>query len=266
MPVDIAALVDDLAAETAALDELLTGLGPAGWATPTPADGWTVRDQIAHLAYFDEAAVLAVTEPETFRAEAGELLAGGDDFVDRITVAYRHVTDGHVAVWYRAARRELLAVLAAAPPDVKVPWYGPDMSAASAVTARIMETWAHGQDIADALGVTRRPTAALRNVAHLGVRTAAFSFTNRGRPAPDVPVRVELDGPDGERWTWGPAGAANAVRGDALDFCLAVTQRRHRDELGLQVTGPAAGAWMSIAQAYAGPPGPGRPARTPVPE
>ncbi|MBO0820700.1 MAG: TIGR03084 family protein [Nocardiopsaceae bacterium] len=263
MPVDIASLTADLGAESAALDELVTGLGPAGWAKPTPASGWTVRDQIAHLAYFDEATVLAVTEPETFRAEARDLLAGGDDFVDRITAAYRHVTDGHVAVWYRAARRELLAVLGAAPPGAPstgpVPWFGPDMSLASTVTARIMETWAHGQDIADALGVTRRPTAVLRHIAHLGVRTAAFSFTNRGRPAPGVPVRVELDGPDGERWTWGPAEAANTVRGDALDFCLAVTQRRHRDELGLRVTGPVADAWMSIAQAYAGPPGPGRP-------
>jgi uncharacterized protein (TIGR03084 family) len=121
-----------------------------------------------------------------------------------------------------------------------------------------METWAHGQDVADALGVRRPATARLRHIAHLGVATFGFCFRLNGRPVPSAAVRVELAGPGGETWTWGPAGAANSVSGTALDFCLAVTQRRHPDDLGLRIAGPVAAEWMSIAQVFAGVPGPGR--------
>jgi uncharacterized protein (TIGR03084 family) len=125
-----------------------------------------------------------------------------------------------------------------------------------------METWAHTQDIADALGVTREPTSRLRHVAHIGVGARAFSYAAHGQVIPDTPVRVELTAPDGAVWTWGPADAADQVTGNALDFCLLVTQRRHRDDLSLTIAGEAAQHWMAIAQAFAGPPGPGRePAR-----
>jgi len=70
---------------------------------------------------------------------------------------------------------------------------------------------------------------------------------------------VELTAPDGVVWTWGPAEAEDRVSGPALDFCLLVTQRRHRDDLTLAVEGPAATEWMAIAQAFAGAPGLGRP-------
>lgn len=230
----------------------------ATWARPTPAVGWTIRDQIAHLAYFDEAAALAVRDPVGFRLEADELLAGGDDFVDRISAEYSHVTSRHVQLWFRAARRELLGLFASVLQSTKVPWFGPDMSLASAVTARIMETWAHGQDVADALEITGVPITRLRHIAHLGVRTRGFSFAAHGRTVPTAPVRVELNGPDGKCWTWGPADVAGTVSGDALDFCLVVTRRRHRDDTALRITGAVADAWMSIAQDYAGPPGSGR--------
>jgi uncharacterized protein (TIGR03084 family) len=133
------------------------------------------------------------------------------------------------------------------------------MAVASSITARIMETWAHGQDIADALGVTRMPTTRLRHVCDLGVRTRGFAFAVRGEPAPEAPVRVELAAPDGATWAWGPEDAADRVTGAALDFALAVTQRRHLDDTGLAVAGDGARRWMAIAQAFAGPPGRGRP-------
>jgi len=132
------------------------------------------------------------------------------------------------------------------------------MSAASSVTARLMETWAHGQDVVDALGLTRRPTARLRHIAHLGVRTFGWSFVVRGLEAPGVPVRVELTGPDGEPWTWGPEDAADRVSGPAEDFCLLVVQRRHRSQTALTATGPVADRWLDVAQAFAGAPGAGR--------
>jgi len=161
--------------------------------------------------------------------------------------------------WFDEARRRLLTTFAALDPGLRVPWYGPPMSAASSVTARLMETWAHGQDVADALGVTREPTDRLRHVAHIGVRAMPFSYALHGRPAPTAPVRVELTAPGGESWTWGPQGVPDLVRGPALDFCLLVTQRRHRADLALRTTGPVATEWLSIAQAFAGEPGKGAP-------
>jgi uncharacterized protein (TIGR03084 family) len=121
-----------------------------------------------------------------------------------------------------------------------------------------METWAHGQDVADALGAEREPTARLRHVAHIGVGARAFSYAAHGRALPDAPVRVELTAPDGATWTWGPPDAADRVTGPALDFALAITRRRHRDDLALRAEGPHAREWLEIGQAFAGPPGPGR--------
>ena len=159
------------------------------------------------------------------------------------------------------ARADLIATFAALDPRARLPWFGPAMSAASSLTARIMETWAHTQDIADALGVTREPTDRLRHVAHIGVGARAFSYAVHGKTPPAAEIRVELTGPDGTRWTWGPPEAENRVTGPALDFCLLVTQRRHRDDLALAIDGPAATEWMAIAQAFAGAAGP--PERSP---
>jgi uncharacterized protein (TIGR03084 family) len=132
------------------------------------------------------------------------------------------------------------------------------MSAASSLTARIMETWAHGQDVADALGVQREPSARLRHVAHIGVGARAYSYAVNKIELPPVPVRVELEAPDGELWTWGPLDATDRITGSALDFALLITQRRHRDDLALQVSGPAAEEWARIGQAFAGAAGTGR--------
>jgi uncharacterized protein (TIGR03084 family) len=133
------------------------------------------------------------------------------------------------------------------------------MSTASMATARLMETWAHGLDIADALAITRAPTARLRHIAHLGYRAMPYAYLAHGRTPPTEPVRLELTAPDGSQWTFGPEDALNAVRGPALDFCLRVTQRAPRDDLELAATGPVADEWLDIAQAFAGPPGAGRP-------
>jgi uncharacterized protein (TIGR03084 family) len=259
MAVSMAALVADLAAESADLTRLLVPLAPADWELPTPAAGWAIRDQVSHLAFFDEAATLSATDPARFQQEAGEMMSAAADFTETVARDHRHLPPGDLLEWLATAREEYLRTFAGLAPSTRLPWYGPPMSAASSVTARLMETWAHGQDVADALGAARPATARLRNIAHLGVATMGFSFTLRGQPVPTAPVRVELAGPDGASWSWGPADAADRVQGDALDFCLLVTQRRHRLDTGLTVTGPVAVAWLDLAQAFAGPPGPGRP-------
>jgi uncharacterized protein (TIGR03084 family) len=253
------ALLADLAAETQAVRDLLAPLDDAGWATATPSPGWAIRDQISHLAYFDEAAALAVSDPVRFRAEAAALMGTGPGFPDDIARQYRDLPPATLLSWFDGARDRFTAIFTRTDPAARLPWYGPDMSAASSVTARLMETWAHGQDVADALGVRREPTGRLRHIAHLGVRTFGFCFQLHGRPVPDAPVRVEVAGPDGITWGWGPCDARDRVTGPALDFCLVVTQRRHVADTALKVDGPVATEWISIAQAFAGAPGRGRP-------
>ncbi len=181
-------------------------------------------------------------------------MAGGMDFPDRIADQHHNDSPEFLLGWFISAREALLNALHADDPKRRLPWFGPDMSVASSATARLMETWAHGQDVYDTLGVTHPRTAALRSIAHLGIATFAFCHTNNGLPVPAEQVRVELVSPEAEAWTWGPEDARNVVSGAATDFVLAVTQRRHWSETGLTVDGPVAEAWMDIAQAFAGAP------------
>jgi uncharacterized protein (TIGR03084 family) len=258
MPADMTALTADLAAESAVTRALVAGLDEAGWHTPTPAAGWDIADQISHLAYFDEVTLQSAVDPEGFKAE----LAAAPESVNPDTIAarFRDRSGTQLLDWFDTARADLIGTFAGLDPRLRLPWFGPAMSAASSLTARIMETWAHTQDIADALGVTREPTGRLRHVAHIGVGARAFSYAVHGQTPPETPVRVELTPPSGAgpAWTWGPEGARDRVTGPALDFCLLVTQRRHRDNLALAIEGPAAAEWMSIAQAFAGAAGTGR--------
>ncbi|TFV55126.1 TIGR03084 family protein [Geodermatophilus sp. DF01-2] len=254
-------LVDDLDAEAADLDARVAPLDGAAWLTPTPAAGWDIRDTVNHLRFFDRDALLAVTDPAGFTVMVTGLGADAGGYVDRLTEEGRADPPAAVLAAWRAGREALAGALRALEPGVRVPWFGPPMSPASFVTARLMETWAHGQDVVDALGQDRPATRRLCSVAEIGVRARPFSYAVRGMAVPEQPVRVELTGPDGELWTWGTEDAddvGDVVQGPALDFCLLVTQRRHRDDLSLEVTGPAAEEWMGIAQAFAGPPGTGR--------
>src|SRR5215472_8423498 len=257
MPVDLAALLDDLDAETTALREVLEPLRDSDWQLATPAPGWSIADQVAHLAYFDDAAVTAATRPEEFAAIRARLTDGGED-ADTIAARYRHLTAAEIRAWFGRSRGDLQAAFADLDPSARVPWFGPPMSVASSVTARLMETWAHGQDIADTIGTTREPTARLRHVAHIGVAALPYSYATHGLPVPAESVRVELTAPSGEVWTWGSDGARDRVTGPALDFCLLLTRRRQRADTAMVAAGPVADQWLSIAQSFAGPPGAGR--------
>jgi uncharacterized protein (TIGR03084 family) len=277
VPVDMAALAGDVRAESAVTRGLISGLDDAGWHTPTPAAGWDITDQVSHLAYFDEMTVTSAVDPEAFIAERIAAEAAGGIDPDTIAARFHDLSGARMLDWFDSARHELLSTFVTIDPAARLPWFGPAMSAASSLTARLMETWAHTQDIADALGVTREPTGRLRHVAHIGIGARAYSYAVRGQPLPPVPVRVELVPPSGGEplagepsgssepaggaaWTWGPANAPDRITGPALDFCLLVTQRRHRDDLALDIEGPAAAEWMTIAQAFAGAAGTGRPA------
>ena len=257
MAVDLQDLLADLSAETGDVAGLLEPLSPADYERPTPAAGWAVRDQVSHLAYFDETATLAAVDPDRFRRDAAALMERGTDFADVLAGDFRSMAADDLLPWFQRARRELLSTYRTMDARDRVPWYGPDMSAASCITARLMETWAHGQDIADTFDIERKPTARLRHIADLGVRTMDFSFALNDRPVPTQRVGVTLRAPDGDTWTWS-TGSEEHVEGSALDFCLVVTQRRPLAQTDLEVTGALAREWMSVAQAFAGPPGPGR--------
>src|SRR5215467_10631011 len=258
MPADMRELADDLAAETTALRDMVADLDDGGWRTPTPAVGWTIGDQFSHLSFFDDAAIQSATDPEGFAAEMERAFTVGQLTPDDVAERYRNQAGAELLAWFDASRRRLIKVFSELDPALRLPWFGLPMSAASSLTARIMETWAHGQDVADALGQERAATDRLRHIAHIGVRAMSYSFAANGLEVPHEPVRVELAAPDGDLWTWGPEQAANQVRGPALDFCLLVTQRRHRDDLAILASGQIAQQWLTIAQAFAGPPGPGR--------
>ena len=240
----------DLAAEHAALNDVLHGLDDVAWRTPTPAEGWDVRDTVAHLAWSEELARLALGDPGRFATIVADPGPAVEAWIER----GRSQPGADVLRWWQDARRSTIALLADRADGDRVPWGAGPMSPTSFATARLMETWAHGQDVHEALGLPPAATDRLRHVAELGVRTRPFSYRVRGLSPPTTEIRVELDPPGGGQvWAWGPAAAPDAVRGPALDLCLVVTQRRHPDDTGLVVTGMARD-WLLIAQAFAGPP------------
>jgi uncharacterized protein (TIGR03084 family) len=251
-------MVDDLRAESDELDALVADLPPARWAQLTPASGWTIAHQIAHLLWTDRTSLTSVTDEPGFAAVLEEAGKNPTGFVDAATEELAVTPPERLLADWRETRGRLHDELTAVTEGRKLPWFGPPMSAASMATARLMETWAHGLDVADALGVRRPATGRLRSIAHIGVRTRDFAFTINGLAPPPDPFRVELRAPDGSTWSWGPDDATQRVTGSAEDFCMLVTQRRPRSALDVTAVGDDAERWLGIAQAFAGPPGPGR--------
>jgi uncharacterized protein (TIGR03084 family) len=250
----------DLRAEQAALDAIVAELSDDQWRLATPSPGWTVADQIGHLTYFDAAAATAVTDPDAFTASIGDLVAapdGGD-----VLTLHRHLAPAELLTTWRANRQRLTEVAATLTDGTRVAWYGPSMGAKSFLTARLMECWAHGQDVCDAVDRQRAPTDRLRHIAQLGFITRGWTYVNRGIEVPQGEIRVSLIGPSGGIWTFGPDDAPDTVTGPALDFCLVVTQRRHVDDTALEVTGTTARDWLEKAQAFAGAPTDGPAPRT----
>lgn len=260
-------LLADLRAEGDALHAVVGGLDADGWAAPTPAPGWTVATQVAHLAWTDETAALAAGSrtPEgkqAWDAVVLQALGDPDGFVDAGAHEVARLDPEALLARWSAGRAALADALRGWPDGERMPWFGPPMSPVSMATARFMETWAHALDVYDALapaGVERpAPTDRIRHVAHIGVRTRAFAYSVHGQEPPAEAVRVELVAPSGALWTWGPEDARQTVTGPAYDFCQLVTQRVHRDDTALEATGEDAAHWLTIAQAFAGPAGQGR--------
>ena len=247
----------DLHAEYRELATLCRELTPAQWQLRSTFFGWTPWDEVAHLCFFDATGLLAVTDPDAFARDTQALsaqLATGLEISAIARAKYANWDGAALLAQWEALSDRLVQALAGLDPKARLPWYGPMMSARSFATARLMETWAHGQDVWDVLARRRVATARLKHIAHIGVTTFGWSFVNRQRPVPAQAPRVELQAPDGSTWTWGDAASGQFVRGDASEFCLVVTQRRNVLDTALQASDGAAREWLSIAQCFAGPP------------
>ncbi len=247
----------DFRDECQVLAAVLDGQPAAIFDAQTQFKGWSVDDIIGHLHFFNAAAEAALAGPAAFEDMMGqareELAAGGSILAMQFPWLDGLSGPGLLAAWRQGARR-LADAYAVADPKARVKWVGPEMSALSAITARQMETWAHGQAIFDLLGQTRPETDRLRNIVHLGVATFGWSFTVRGASVPDPAPHVVLSAPSGAVWTWNTPQADNRVEGSAVEFAQVVTQVRNLGDTKLQVTPGTAFRWMSRAQCFAGPP------------
>ena len=248
----------DLAAEGDRLEGIVSGLTEDGWRTPTPAVGWDVAAQVAHLAWTDEVAVFAASDKEKWDEVVVQAIGDPDGFADSAALAGAAADPDDILRRWGTARGSLQETLRSFPAGQRLPWFGPPMSPTSMATARFMETWAHSLDVAEALGVPPEPSDRIRHVAHLGVRTRNFAFGVHGLEPPAEEFGVTLVSPSEEVWSWGPEDADQTVTGSAYDFCLLVTRRRHRADTDLVAFGADADRWLDIAQAFAGPPGEGR--------
>ncbi|MEO6604058.1 MAG: TIGR03084 family metal-binding protein, partial [Aeromicrobium sp.] len=224
-------MLADLEAESAQLDGWVALLDEAGWGTVTTPEGWTVTHQIGHLHWTDIASLTAITDEAAFAEGLKEAAANPTGFVDLGAEEMALIPPAELLPLWRQGREDLQAALRGVPDGEKIPWYGPPMSPVSMVTARVMETWAHSHDVAETLGIQVPKTSRARHVAHIGVRARGYAYMMRGEQIPEGDVRVELNGPDGDLWTWGPEDAAERVTGSGYDFALLVTRRRHRDDL-----------------------------------
>ena len=260
MEMNMREILSQLVSECRSLSEMCQALTPGQWSQSTDFYGWTPWDEIAHLAYFDETALLAIADPEKFlggRKILREERAQGEEISSLARRRFSQMDGDALLNFWRERFESLCSTLSARDPSTRLPWYGPEMSARSFATARLMETWAHGQDIRDLLGRTHWVCPGLKQVVHLGVSTYHWSFKNRNLPAPEPVPFVQLESPDGTNWSWGTPSECDYVQGSAYDFALLVTQRRHRSDTQLQWCGQGAERWTQIAQCFAGAPSDG---------
>ena len=249
--------VGDFLDESEALHALLAPLGDRDFETTTQFKGYTIGDVVAHLHHWNVAADLSLRDEAGFRAFLKQIVdgLGRGRPLPEIAREWLGELRGRALVgeWHRFAR-ELAGRFGAADPKARVPWAGPPMSVRSSVTARLMETWAHGQEVYDVLGALRVDGDRIRNIAQLGVSTFGWTFANRRLEAPAGVPYVRLVAPSGAVWEWNAPSESERVEGSATEFCQVVTQVRSLGDVQLRVVGETARRWMSIAQCFAGPP------------
>ena len=250
----------DFASECEATYALMQSLNDADYGRVTQFKGWTINDVMQHLYMGDIRAHMTLTDPEGYARSKEERQAvvattTAEKLANQRAAAGNLEGQALLEAW-RASAAKTAAVYAGADPKQRVQWAGPDMSARSSITARLMETWSHSQALYDGLRQDRVDGDRIRAIAHLGAITYGWTFANRGEDPPGPPPLIRLTAPSGALWEWNadttPAG--EVVAGPATDFCQVVTQTRNIADVNLSITGEAATAWMNFAQCFAGPP------------
>ncbi len=244
-----------LKAEQKALDDFLSTLKEEQWDLPTPAETWTVRDSVSHIAHVDEIAVSFLRGDYAALDEAAKI---GMSFNGIGPERGRTMKPSQILEWWRNVRETECDHLMKTDPKERIPWFGPPMGARAFATARFMETWAHGLDCYDAAGVEPVDTDRLRHVAMIAYLAMPYAYTVNGLEVTSTPIRIELVLPSGETWSRGSDDADNIIRGTASEFCRVAVRRRHWKDTKLEVVGDEARRYIEIAQTYAGPPGSGR--------
>lgn len=245
----------DLRRESQALYELMQPLSDDQFRSQTQFKNWTFDHVLGHLHVWNQAADLSVTDEAAFVSFLEEVMLALQSgslraFEDR---QLRGLSGPELLETWHSCVLDMAARLGECDPKRRVKWAGPDMSIRSSLTARHMETWAHGLAIYDALGVYRKDDDRIRNIVILGINTYGWTFANRKLPVPDPMPFVQLRAPSGEVWEWGEADQPDRIEGSATGFCQTVTQVRNVADTDLVVAGDNAGKWMEIAQCFAGP-------------
>ena len=242
----------------------LETLAPSDWERETGFMGWTPWDVVAHLHYYDLVSRASLGGEEAFAPERKHLFAAvaeGRTNRDLARERFAGVDAQTLLREWRDTAHALCDTLAATPPKQRLPWFGPDMGVAMFTTARYMETWAHAQEVYDLMEAPREYTDRIKNIATIGVKTFGWTFVNRNLEVPGIEPYVKIVAPSGAVWEWNDPSDEECVRGDAVEFCHVVTQGRNIADTSLEVIGPVATHWMSIAQCFAGgavdPPAPG---------
>lgn len=244
--------------ETAALSETLAGLNEHEWALPTPAERWTVTDQVAHLTFVFDLAMTACLAPTEFTARTAAVAQVGFQAAVEHGLA-EYGGGGPHAVYERFRVAAALAARALELTSAEtVPWLVNPLSPATLGMAGMLETFAHGQDVRDTVDAAVTRTDDLAYLVHFIAHTRDFGYLSHDRQPPEEEFRFEANLPSGRVLTVGPAEASQVVRGSAEDLALLASRRRHNGDLGIEVTGDDAQAWLEIAQAYRGPAGTGR--------
>ena len=246
---DVAALVGDLEAEQLELQAVVAAIDSDAWFAPTPAWSWDVRDTIAHLADTDEMAIDTVQGGPYAINDLAARAATGADVTSHGVLRGRRLAGPDVGTWWNRTSHAERTMLRELPPDARVPW-GIGMRTPSFVTARLMETWAHGLDVRTALGVPAVDTDRLAHVAWLATRALPYAYSVAGIPPPEAPLRVELSLPSGAPWAFGPEAAADRITGSTGDYCRVFVHRRRPADTNLVIEGDAARAAIAVARAF----------------
>jgi uncharacterized protein (TIGR03084 family) len=244
----------DFREESRVLAAVLEPLAEVDFFAVTQFKGWSIDDMLGHLHIFNHAAALALKDGDLFHAffaDMSKIMQGGGSMID----AQRPWVDGlkgrALFEAWRVLSEDVADAFSVADPKARLAWAGPSMSARSSITARQMETWAHGHEVFDLLGVSRVETDRVKNIVVLGVNTFCWAYHVRGLDVPPQMPFLELTAPSGDVWTFG-AESDDRVVGSAVGFAQAVTQTRHWTDTDLRALGDGARDWMEIAQCFAG--------------